>query len=184
MWSVNNLPGALQTIGDLLWLYDHFKLKHTCTESTLCARKHTQILWQRMQILHSPVQRATVLLLKPETFDSLAVLTLIRLLMFISVMYLWLCEMTSMTLLRLFCCQELFYEDRHYHEHCFRCFRCDRSLADEPFTSQDDALLCNDCYCNEFSSKCVACDKIVMPGRWKKKMKTRVLRGFWLKDFV
>lgn len=70
-----------------------------------------------------------------------------------------------LTLLPLFCCQELFYEDRHYHEHCFRCFRCDRSLADEPFTSQEDALLCNDCYCNEFSSKCVACDKIVMPGR-------------------
>lgn len=68
-------------------------------------------------------------------------------------------------LLYLFCCQELFYEDRHYHEHCFRCFRCDRSLADEPFTSQEDALLCNDCYCNEFSSKCVACDKIVMPGK-------------------
>uniref|UniRef100_A0A3Q2PSZ5 Four and a half LIM domains protein 3 n=1 Tax=Fundulus heteroclitus TaxID=8078 RepID=A0A3Q2PSZ5_FUNHE len=63
--------------------------------------------------------------------------------------------------------RELFYEDRHYHEHCFRCFRCDRSLADEPFTSQDDALLCNDCYCNEFSSKCVACDKIVMPGTRK-----------------
>lgn len=67
-------------------------------------------------------------------------------------------------MLFLCCCQELFYEDRHYHEHCFRCFRCDRSLADEPFTSQDEALLCNDCYCNEFSSKCVACDKIVMPG--------------------
>ncbi|XP_075907033.1 four and a half LIM domains protein 3 isoform X2 [Nelusetta ayraudi] len=63
--------------------------------------------------------------------------------------------------------RELFYEDRHYHEHCFRCFRCDRSLADEPFTSQEDALLCNDCYCNEFSSKCVACDKIVMPGTRK-----------------
>ncbi|KAF5905813.1 four and a half LIM domains protein 3-like [Clarias magur] len=63
--------------------------------------------------------------------------------------------------------RELFYEDRHYHEHCFRCFRCDRSLADEPFTSQEDSLLCNDCYCNEFSSKCVACDKTVMPGTRK-----------------
>ncbi|TNN89078.1 Four and a half LIM domains protein 3 [Liparis tanakae] len=63
--------------------------------------------------------------------------------------------------------RELFYEDRHYHEHCFRCFRCDRSLADEPFTSQEEALLCNDCYCNEFSSKCVACDKVVMPGTKK-----------------
>lgn len=70
-------------------------------------------------------------------------------------------------------CQELFYEDRHYHEHCFRCFRCDRSLADEPFTSQDEALLCNDCYCNEFSSKCVACDKIVMPGEGSR-------QRFWL----
>lgn len=61
--------------------------------------------------------------------------------------------------------QELYYEDRHYHEHCFRCFRCDRSLADEPFTCQDEELLCNDCYCNEFSSKCIACEKTVMPGR-------------------
>ncbi|XP_063755962.1 four and a half LIM domains protein 3b isoform X1 [Eleginops maclovinus] len=60
--------------------------------------------------------------------------------------------------------KELFYEDRHYHTHCFRCFRCDRSLADEPFTSLEDALVCSDCYCNEFSSKCVSCDKTVMPG--------------------
>lgn len=60
--------------------------------------------------------------------------------------------------------QELFYENRYYHAHCFRCFRCDRSLADEPFTSQGDGLVCSDCYCTEFSSKCVACDKIVMPG--------------------
>lgn len=85
-------------------------------------------------------------------------------------------------LVLLFCCQELFYEDRHYHEHCFRCFRCDRSLADEPFTSQDDALLCNDCYCNEFSSKCVACDKIVMPGNGRKeKWKTECIQRFLCK---
>lgn len=66
---------------------------------------------------------------------------------------------------RLLSPQELYYEDRHYHEHCFRCFRCDRSLADEPFTCQDEELLCNDCYCSEFSSKCIACEKTVMPGR-------------------
>uniref|UniRef100_A0A493T8M2 Four and a half LIM domains protein 3 n=1 Tax=Anas platyrhynchos platyrhynchos TaxID=8840 RepID=A0A493T8M2_ANAPP len=64
-------------------------------------------------------------------------------------------------------CRELYYEDRHYHEHCFRCFRCDRSLADEPFTCQDEELLCNDCYCSEFSSKCIACEKTVMPGSRK-----------------
>lgn len=62
--------------------------------------------------------------------------------------------------------QELFYDNRHYHETCFRCFRCDRSLADEPFTNQDDGLVCSDCYCNEFSAKCAACDKTVMPGGW------------------
>lgn len=77
-------------------------------------------------------------------------------------MSLW--NMLDLTLPLLFV-QELFYEDRHYHEHCFRCFRCERSLADEPFTNQGDGLVCSDCYCNEFSSKCVACDKIVMPGR-------------------
>lgn len=60
--------------------------------------------------------------------------------------------------------QELYYEDRHYHESCFRCFRCDRSLADEPFTCQGQELLCNGCYCREFSSQCVACQQVVMPG--------------------
>ncbi len=69
----------------------------------------------------------------------------------------------SLTLPLLFL-QELFYEDKYYHAHCFRCFRCDRSLADEPFTSRGDALVCSDCFCNEFSSKCAACDKTVMPG--------------------
>uniref|UniRef100_A0A670K1I6 Four and a half LIM domains protein 3 n=1 Tax=Podarcis muralis TaxID=64176 RepID=A0A670K1I6_PODMU len=64
-------------------------------------------------------------------------------------------------------CRELYYEDRHYHEGCFRCFRCDRSLADEPFTCQGQELLCNDCYCREFSSQCVACQQVVMPGSRK-----------------
>lgn len=60
--------------------------------------------------------------------------------------------------------QELFYEDRHFHEGCFRCCRCQRSLADEPFTCQDNELLCNDCYCSAFSSQCSACGETVMPG--------------------
>ncbi|XP_066525462.1 four and a half LIM domains protein 3b [Hoplias malabaricus] len=63
--------------------------------------------------------------------------------------------------------QELYYDDRHFHEECFRCSGCKRSLAEEPFTCQDEVLLCNDCYCSEFSSRCVACNKIVMPGSRK-----------------
>uniref|UniRef100_A0A671DZU2 LIM zinc-binding domain-containing protein n=1 Tax=Rhinolophus ferrumequinum TaxID=59479 RepID=A0A671DZU2_RHIFE len=50
--------------------------------------------------------------------------------------------------------RELFDEDRHFHEGCCR---CQRSLADEPFTCQDSELLCNDCYCSAFSSQCSAC---------------------------
>ncbi|XP_056335347.1 four and a half LIM domains protein 3b [Danio aesculapii] len=60
--------------------------------------------------------------------------------------------------------RELYHENRHYHEQCFRCSRCSRSLAEESFTCQEDALVCNECYCNEFSSNCVACGKTVMPG--------------------
>ncbi|XP_017205699.3 four and a half LIM domains protein 3 isoform X1 [Oryctolagus cuniculus] len=63
--------------------------------------------------------------------------------------------------------RELFYEDRHFHEGCFRCGRCQRSLADEPFTCQDSELLCNDCYCSAFSSQCSACGETVMPGSRK-----------------
>uniref|UniRef100_A0A8D1CPW9 Four and a half LIM domains protein 3 n=2 Tax=Sus scrofa TaxID=9823 RepID=A0A8D1CPW9_PIG len=63
--------------------------------------------------------------------------------------------------------RELFYEDRHFHEGCFRCCRCQRSLADEPFTCQDSELLCNDCYCSAFSSQCSACRETVMPGSRK-----------------
>uniref|UniRef100_D6RJ68 Four and a half LIM domains 3 n=1 Tax=Mus musculus TaxID=10090 RepID=D6RJ68_MOUSE len=59
--------------------------------------------------------------------------------------------------------RELFYEDRHFHEGCFRCCRCQRSLADEPFTCQDSELLCNECYCTAFSSQCSACGETVMP---------------------
>lgn len=64
----------------------------------------------------------------------------------------------------LFLPKELFYEDRHFHEGCFRCCRCQRSLADEPFTCQDSELLCNECYCTAFSSQCSACGETVMPG--------------------
>ncbi|KAF6333075.1 hypothetical protein mRhiFer1_005213 [Rhinolophus ferrumequinum] len=60
--------------------------------------------------------------------------------------------------------RELFDEDRHFHEGCCR---CQRSLADEPFTCQDSELLCNDCYCSAFSSQCSACGETVMPGSRK-----------------
>lgn len=123
--------------------------------------RHSSHVHPNASLTSAPVGTKLVLMF------SLFLICLFEIFVFIPWKYIWrdFKDCQFLILLYLFCCQELFYEDRHYHEHCFRCFRCDRSLADEPFTSQEDALLCNDCYCNEFSSKCVACDKIVMPGK-------------------
>ncbi|XP_038124578.1 four and a half LIM domains protein 3-like [Cyprinodon tularosa] len=60
--------------------------------------------------------------------------------------------------------KELMHENRSFHERCFRCFSCDRSLADESFIQQGGALICSDCYCSQCSSKCAACSQPVMPG--------------------
>lgn len=61
--------------------------------------------------------------------------------------------------------QDLSYKDRHWHEECFMCFQCKRSLVDKPFSTKDEKLLCTECYSNEYSSKCHQCKKTIMPGR-------------------
>lgn len=60
--------------------------------------------------------------------------------------------------------QDLSYKDRHWHEDCFKCFQCKRSLVDKPFSTKDEQLLCTECYSNEYSSKCHDCKKTIMPG--------------------
>lgn len=60
--------------------------------------------------------------------------------------------------------QDLSYKDRHWHEDCFHCFQCKRSLVDKPFSTKDEQLLCTECYSNEYSSKCHDCKKTIMPG--------------------
>uniref|UniRef100_A0A8B9LNW8 Four and a half LIM domains 2a n=1 Tax=Astyanax mexicanus TaxID=7994 RepID=A0A8B9LNW8_ASTMX len=54
--------------------------------------------------------------------------------------------------------------DRHWHEECFHCFQCKRSLVDKPFSTKDEQMLCTECYSNEYSSKCHECKKTIMPG--------------------
>ncbi|XP_029502338.1 four and a half LIM domains protein 2-like isoform X4 [Oncorhynchus nerka] len=63
--------------------------------------------------------------------------------------------------------RDLSYKDRHWHEECFQCFQCKRSLVDKPFSTKDDQLLCTECYSNEYSSKCHECKKTIMPGSRK-----------------
>lgn len=61
--------------------------------------------------------------------------------------------------------QDLSYKDRHWHEACFHCSRCESSLVDKPFAAKEDQLLCTDCYSHEYSSRCQECKKTIMPGQ-------------------
>lgn len=60
--------------------------------------------------------------------------------------------------------QDLSYQDRHWHSQCFLCATCRRPLVDRPFTSRDADLMCTECYSNQFSARCRACLKTIMPG--------------------
>nr|XP_020853977.1 four and a half LIM domains protein 5 isoform X2 [Phascolarctos cinereus] len=59
------------------------------------------------------------------------------------------------------------YKDLHWHDDCFKCAKCNRSLMEKPFAVKDKVLLCTACYTNECSSKCFQCKKIIMPGSRK-----------------
>uniref|UniRef100_A0A8C5DI16 Four and a half LIM domains protein 2-like n=1 Tax=Gouania willdenowi TaxID=441366 RepID=A0A8C5DI16_GOUWI len=77
------------------------------------------------------------------------------------------CECKKPHRLQLLPLQDLSYKDRHWHEDCFKCFQCKRSLVDKPFSTKDEQLLCTECYSNEYSSKCHQCKKTIMPGSRK-----------------
>ncbi|XP_007572526.1 four and a half LIM domains protein 2-like [Poecilia formosa] len=63
--------------------------------------------------------------------------------------------------------KDLSFKDCHWHSECFLCNNCSRSLVDKPFATKNDLLMCTDCYCLEYSSKCHACLKTIMPGTKK-----------------
>lgn len=74
--------------------------------------------------------------------------------------------------------QDLSYKDRHWHSECFLCLKCSRSLVDRPFATKDDMLMCVECYSNEYSAKCHACMKTIMPGRAVNKRRRSPLNFF------
>lgn len=67
--------------------------------------------------------------------------------------------------------KDLAYKGRHWHERCFRCAKCSRSLVEKPFAAKDEVLLCTECYSDEYSSKCFHCQKTIMPGSRKMEFK-------------
>ncbi|XP_026702055.1 four and a half LIM domains protein 5 isoform X2 [Athene cunicularia] len=67
--------------------------------------------------------------------------------------------------------KDLAYKGRHWHEGCFKCAKCSRSLVEKPFAAKDEVLLCTECYSDEYSSKCFHCQKTIMPGSRKMEFK-------------
>lgn len=64
-----------------------------------------------------------------------------------------------------FCVQELHHKNRYWHEDCFRCAKCYKPLASEPFNARDDGkIMCGKCGSREDGNRCQGCYKVVMPG--------------------
>lgn len=61
--------------------------------------------------------------------------------------------------------QELHHKNRYWHEDCFRCAKCYKSLASEAFSARDDGkIMCGKCGSREDGNRCQGCYKVVMPG--------------------
>ena len=65
------------------------------------------------------------------------------------------------------CVQELHHKNRYWHEDCFRCAKCAKSLASESFSARDDGkIMCGKCGAREDGNRCQGCYKVVLPGGW------------------
>nr|XP_015207082.1 PREDICTED: four and a half LIM domains protein 1 isoform X3 [Lepisosteus oculatus] len=60
--------------------------------------------------------------------------------------------------------KELHHKNRYWHDDCFRCAKCYKPLASEPFSTKDDKILCGKCSSREDSPRCHGCYKHVLPG--------------------
>uniref|UniRef100_A0A8C7DLC0 Four and a half LIM domains 1a n=1 Tax=Oncorhynchus kisutch TaxID=8019 RepID=A0A8C7DLC0_ONCKI len=71
--------------------------------------------------------------------------------------------------------KELNHKNRHWHEDCFRCAKCYKPLANEPFGARDDGkIMCGTCGSREDGNRCQACYKVVMPGTQNVEYKNKV----------
>lgn len=61
--------------------------------------------------------------------------------------------------------QELHFKNRYWHDTCFRCVKCYKSLVDEPFMlRENNKVWCGDCTTNEDAPKCKGCFKPIIAG--------------------
>lgn len=55
----------------------------------------------------------------------------------------------------------LIYKETSWHKECFTCTNCNKQLAGEKFTSQEDKPYCAECFAQLFAKKCCRCTKPV-----------------------
>lgn len=60
--------------------------------------------------------------------------------------------------------QELSHKGRSWHEECFRCTKCYKPLAKEPFNTKDDRIMCVKCCSREDAPRCHGCYKSIPAG--------------------
>lgn len=84
------------------------------------------------------------------------------------------------------CAQELHHKNRYWHEDCFRCGKCYKPLASEPFAARDDGkIMCGKCSSREDGNRCQGCYKVVMPGVFAVTLLfLKVLRIFYSTGFL
>ncbi|XP_039293877.1 prickle planar cell polarity protein 3 isoform X6 [Nilaparvata lugens] len=56
--------------------------------------------------------------------------------------------------------KDLSYKDKHWHEACFLCNKCQVSLVDKQFGSKGEKIYCGNCYDTQFASRCDGCTQI------------------------
>ena len=61
--------------------------------------------------------------------------------------------------------QDLSYKEHHWHEFCFKCFECQKTLVDQPFAPKNDKIFCADCHDNNFAARCDGCEKPFRGGK-------------------
>ncbi|CAH1799353.1 unnamed protein product, partial [Owenia fusiformis] len=63
--------------------------------------------------------------------------------------------------------KDLSYKEKHWHEKCFHCSKCDVSLVDQPFASKNEKLFCAECHDQNFAARCDGCGDIFRAGMKK-----------------
>ena len=52
------------------------------------------------------------------------------------------------------------YKTRQWHEKCFVCCVCNKTIGTKSFIPKENDIYCTACYEDKFATKCIACNKV------------------------